>query len=328
MQYQISILRELMYAAAAHGASFEELCCRLQVTPEQLSDGEGMIAWHIDPARDFWTNAVQLTGNPLLGLHLGAQSTGRHFGMLGMLAKSCRTLGDAMRTISQYNNTLTHVLSYGYEVSSGHATITFEPLRLWEMHNGESARQAVDTSLSGFVSAFQSITTGKIAPEKVELKYSARSPGVYESILGAPVVFQSGRNALIMKRADMDLPLISHDQSLQGVFDVLISNKQARMTGQVSLAQQVGALLLQETGGQMPTIESVSSQLNMTPRTLQRRLAGEGTSFRGISLQFRKDLAAQLIRTGSARKQQVAGMVGYADADALRRALKATQTAG
>src|SRR5690349_14080688 len=98
MQYQISLLRELIYGAVDHGADFHELCRRMEVTPELLSAGEGMIDWKPDPEHNFWVNAIEMTGDLQLGLHLGQHPTPRSaFGMLGMLANSCRTIGDAIR---------------------------------------------------------------------------------------------------------------------------------------------------------------------------------------------------------------------------------------
>ncbi|HTF17726.1 MAG TPA: helix-turn-helix domain-containing protein [Chryseolinea sp.] len=87
-----------------------------------------------------------------------------------------------------------------------------------------------------------------------------------------------------------------------------------------SLTQRIRQLLVREFRGQIPSIEIIASHLSVTPRTLQRKLADENTTFREISLQLRKELAEELLRTGSARKQRVADILGYADADTLRRA--------
>jgi AraC-like DNA-binding protein len=326
MLYQISILRELIYSAVDHGADFHELCRRLEVTPEQLSNGEGMIRWYPDPAREFWSIAVEMTGDPLLGLRLGQHETPRgHFGMLEMLAKTCRTLGDAIRAVCRYNDTLTQVFKYSCEIQGEHAVVLVEPLRLWELHNEDSARQAVDTSLSGFVKSIYLFTDEKVTPTKIEIKYGPRSPEEYERILRAPVVFNASRNALILHRADLNAPLIAYDQSLYAVFDALLRQKQSMMTERTTLTQRIRQLLLQEFRGQIPSIEIIASHVSMTPRTLQRKLAGEQTSFREISLRLRKELAEELLSTGGARKHRVAAMLGYADTDSLRRALKGSE---
>jgi AraC-like DNA-binding protein len=324
MQYQISLLRELIYGAVDHGADFHELCRRMEVTPELLSAGEGMIDWKPDPAHNFWVNAIEMTGDLQLGLHLGQHPTPRaHFGMLGMLANSCRTIGDAIRAICRYNETVTTVFKYELLIEGEWAAITFEPLRFWELHNEESARQAVDMSLSGFTKQFLSSTGGHLVPTRVEIKYKGRAQDTYESILRAPVAFNMKRNALIIRKTDLEIPLISYDKSLHAVFDALLQQKLLMLTTQKTLTQNIRQLLVIEFRGQIPSVENIAARLNLTPRTLQRKLADENTSFRDISLQLRKELAEGLLKNGNARKQEVAAILGYADTDSLRRALTA-----
>lgn len=323
MQYQVSLLRELIYGAVDHGADFDVLCERLEVTPELLSSGEGMIAWKPDPARNFWLLAVEMTGDLQLGLHLGQHPTPReHFGMLGMLANSCKTVGDAIRTVCRYNETVSTIFKYSLLVEGDWATVVFEPLRLWEIHSEESARQAVDMSLSGFARQFLASTGGKVVPTEVHIKYPERAREEYERILGAPVTFSAGRNAMILKRSDLEVPLISYDKSLHSVFDALLRQKLALMIEKNGLTQRIRHVLVEEFRGQIPSVENVAARMNMTPRTLQRKLAEENTSFRDISIQLRKELAEELLKAGGTRKQQVAAILGYADTDSLRRALK------
>jgi AraC-like DNA-binding protein len=325
MQYQVSLLRELIYGAVDYGADFQELCARMEVTPEQLSNGEGMISWRPDPAHEFWSIALEMTGDPHLGLHLGQHPTPRaSFGMLGMLTLSCKTVGDAIRAVVQYNKTISTVFKYSVSLEGEWAVILFEPVRMWELVNGESARQAVDISLSGFTKQVIATTAGKVKPVKFQIKYSARPIEEYERVLGAPVEFEAGRNTMIIKRTDLDVPLISYDKSLYTVFDALLRQKLSMITGQRTMTQQIRQALVEEFRGQIPSVENIAARLNMTPRTLQRKLADENTSFRDISVQLRKELAEELLKTGTVRKQQVATILGYADTDSLRRALKDT----
>jgi AraC-like DNA-binding protein len=328
MQYQVSILREIIYSAVDFGADFHELCRRLQVTPELLSNGEGMIPWHPDPARQCWNIAVELTGDELLGLHMGQRESPRDsFGMVGMLAKTCRTLGVAIRAICQYNDTLSNVFVYRCETTDDHAILYFEPIRLWELHNEESARQAVDLSLSGFTKAFFHLTDEVVIPQRIEIKYRPRALDEYERLLRAPVLFNSTRNAIVLKRTDLNVPLISYDKSLYAVFDALLRQKQAMMNEQRTLTQQIRHLLLKEFRGQIPSVDIIASRMNVTPRTLQRKLSDEHTTFREISLQLRRELAEQLLSSGTARKQRVADILGYADTDTLRRAIRGADLA-
>jgi AraC-like DNA-binding protein len=69
------------------------------------------------------------------------------------------------------------------------------------------------------------------------------------------------------------------------------------------------------------SLSEVSSALAISPRTLQRRLAAAGTSWRAEVDSARRELAGELARAGEARKA-VARRLGYSDTRGLRRALR------
>ncbi|MGC3947111.1 MAG: hypothetical protein QM762_21765 [Chryseolinea sp.] len=82
--------------------------------------------------------------------------------------------------------------------------------------------------------------------------------------------------------------------------------------------------MINEFRGQIPSVEDISSQLSMTPVPGSANWPSRVPPSERVSLRFRKDLAEQLFKGGTARKQRVASMLGYADADTLRRAIKAS----
>ncbi|MBL8613280.1 MAG: helix-turn-helix transcriptional regulator [Myxococcales bacterium] len=64
----------------------------------------------------------------------------------------------------------------------------------------------------------------------------------------------------------------------------------------------------------------VAAQLGRSTRTLQRRLAAHGTSFRDVVQSVRRDLALELLAKGDLTVARVSDAVGYSDPKALRRA--------
>lgn len=59
----------------------------------------------------------------------------------------------------------------------------------------------------------------------------------------------------------------------------------------------------------------------MSPRSLQRRLEEEGTSWREEVDAVRREQAARLLREGASRAA-MAAQLGYSDVRALRRAVR------
>jgi AraC-like DNA-binding protein len=80
------------------------------------------------------------------------------------------------------------------------------------------------------------------------------------------------------------------------------------------------ALLVQRLPHQEASLSSAAHQLAVSPRTLQRRLTEEGTSWREQVDAFRRQQAALLLAEGKTR-QSVALRLGYRDDRTLRRAM-------
>lgn len=66
--------------------------------------------------------------------------------------------------------------------------------------------------------------------------------------------------------------------------------------------------------------DEVAARLNLSPRTLHRRLEEEGSSFRAIKDALRRDLALSRLTKTAAPIAQIAADLGYADPSAFYRA--------
>jgi AraC-like DNA-binding protein len=74
-------------------------------------------------------------------------------------------------------------------------------------------------------------------------------------------------------------------------------------------------------GSDIPTLTSLAAEHHMDPRTLRRRLAIEGTSFRELATEARKTFAVEGLTRG-ATVQQMADRLGYHDAATFGRAFR------
>ena len=71
---------------------------------------------------------------------------------------------------------------------------------------------------------------------------------------------------------------------------------------------------------ELPDLDGVARQLNLSPRTLHRRLEEEGSSFRAIKDALRRDLALSRLTKTSQPLGQIAADLGFADPSAFFRA--------
>ena len=70
------------------------------------------------------------------------------------------------------------------------------------------------------------------------------------------------------------------------------------------------------------TLGHVATKLAISPRTLQRRLAAQGVTFKDLVIELRMELACHLLEGTNMPMGQLAQRVGYTEASAFIRAFR------
>jgi AraC-like DNA-binding protein len=85
------------------------------------------------------------------------------------------------------------------------------------------------------------------------------------------------------------------------------------------IIQLLGPLL---SGGREPDLEEVAARLKLPTWTLRRKLAEEGTQYRAVLNDTRRDLAMTYIRDTELAFGEIAYLLGFASAEAFQRAFR------
>lgn len=81
-------------------------------------------------------------------------------------------------------------------------------------------------------------------------------------------------------------------------------------------------MILNMCSPELPTLEQVCKQFAMSQRTFQRKLTQEGHSFRTITNDIKKELAAYLREGNKMKTQDIALILGYSESSAYLHAAK------
>jgi AraC-like DNA-binding protein len=101
----------------------------------------------------------------------------------------------------------------------------------------------------------------------------------------------------------------------------LLDEMVAALPRRDDLSAQVRAALAADLRGG-PTLEGVAARLGVPPRSLQRRLAAEGTSYNGLLDQVRHELALRYLRQRELALVEVAFLLGFAEQSVFQRAFR------
>ncbi|MGG5289733.1 AraC family transcriptional regulator [Pseudomonas shirazensis] len=266
--------------------------------------------------------AIQLSGEPALGLRMGSLSRLAHTGLAGVTAAQAPTLGEAARTLLRFEPL--YAANYRgnsvfVEDTQG-AWLRFYSISPYNDYN----RFVVDSLLSGWLAQLGQLAGQPVQAERIEIEFAAPSYAAeYQPLCATPVHFAADGNQLRLGRATLEQANPQHCPStwqhlLQLCEVELTQHTRVRSLGE-RITHLLGPLL---NGGREPDLEEVARHLQLPTWTLRRKLAEEGTRFRSLLNDTRQDLAETYIRDTELAFGEIAYLLGFASAEAFQRAFK------
>lgn len=256
---------------------------------------------------------------PDLGLRV---ATRQDVGMLGPLAfavQSSPTLGDALSAAMAY----LFVHSEGMQlttVDDPHGERGVAAMRLDLSVPGYWPVQGTDLTMGFIHRAAIGIAGGIYGLRSVEVPYRPVAPlSVYEEFYGVPVVTDSRAALLRVSAGAAAIPIQTRDDDVRRLAVAMLQHS-SRSDRATECAPLVYSTVAQTLGTAAPTIVSIADLMDMHPRTLQRRLADEGTSFSEVLDEVRRHNARRLLSTPQMPLAQVAALLGFTEQASLTRA--------
>lgn len=143
----------------------------------------------------------------------------------------------------------------------------------------------------------------------------------YGKVFPAPLRFGCTQSAFWFDAAQLCKP-VRRDQAALRAFlaSAQVQIIVPRRANELCSARVRGHL--QHTQPAWPDLAATAEALHISTSTLQRRLAGEGTSFQSLKDELRRDTAIERLITSSVPLATLAFELGFADSAAFQRAFK------
>jgi AraC-like DNA-binding protein len=265
-----------------------------------------------------WQRAVEITGNPAIGLNLAKVMRPGAMHVVGYALMSSSTLRDSFQRLVRYQR----IIAEGADVQFG--STNRGALLTLAIHGDQlpPARQSADGSLASTLAFCRWLTGKPLVPIEV---YFQGPPPVdiepYQAAFQAPLRFNAEFHGMLMRHVDMDIALPTANAELAQLHDRFAGDYLARFSDSrvTHQARQVICRLLPQ--GE-PRRETVAQSLHLSERSLQRRLDEEGTSFQQLLDDTRRTLAEQYLARADLALLEVAYLLGFADPSNFFRAFK------
>ncbi|MDO8331135.1 MAG: AraC family transcriptional regulator ligand-binding domain-containing protein [Fluviicoccus sp.] len=310
----------------AYVSSLAAVVARWDISAERLLEGSG-----IDPERlldPLWqvdygvfvalvNRALQLTGEPGLGFHLGLQMTVTCHGLIGFAAMVCRNVREALEVAQQYILLQSSVLAIRLVVEGDTARLYFEQ----DWPNPMQQEVACCSLMLGFAMMGKAVTglslVGTAEVPFAEPAYFSR----FAHLLPGDVRFGQKKPCMVFPASYLDFPLLMADPLAARLAREQCKNNLRALVGQTGFSHAVRELLHDEVLGFAP-IDHVAEKLHMSVRNMQRQLAAEGLTFRQLLAEERLKQAVFLLRRRDLSLAFIASRLGYANVTAFTRAFQ------
>jgi AraC-like DNA-binding protein len=309
-------LRGLPGVVDGLGGDGDALLARFRVSRRTL-DTEAMLPVRVI-SRILETAATEVDC-PDLGLRLAAQQDTGVFGPLSFALENAATFADALQIAARFlfvHSPAVQVL----QVPDPDASAGLVAIALMNPETGPSSPQLTDYGIGLLHRVALLLHGGRYGLRSADLPHPPLAPVVhYTDWFEADVRFARDSALLRVPARLLATPIPGGNPLLRDIaLDYMATNfaePGKTVTGQVRM------LLGRSLGSAPVSIAAVARILATHPRTLQRRLADESTTFEAVLDEVRRDTAHRLITETDVPFSQVAALVGFTRQSTLTRAV-------
>ena len=304
----------LLTALEARDIDAGALAAAAGIVPEMLADPARRVPLH--RSSRLWQAAVDLTGDDAFGIEASRHARPGSFHALGPAFISSPNLRAALERAARFSRVTADVAQASTRID-GHDLVFVVG---WRPGSERPAFEAVDAVLATIVRTARFLL-GNVSRSWVHLERpTPQRCERFESFFGCTVTFGAPETLLAFDRATAERPIPGGHDRLASASDALLATYIAGLES-ASVADQVRGVIVDALPMGEPDIGAVAAELAMSPRSLQRHLAAEDTSFRTVLAEVRRDLADALLDAGSS-VTETTHRLGFSEAAAFSRAYR------
>lgn len=313
--HPVAIAKVMINFAASYGIAEDTCFDGTGITRQLLSDSESLISR--DQEMKLIENLIRaLPDIPALGFKLGLKYNVSNFGIWGFALRTCRTLRDAANLAIKYlplSTAYCHVSICEDEEFFG---LSMDPCDI-PMH----LRQfLLERDLATCFNLFHELNLAEDTVVLVELEGPPPSYAKDISRLLGLEPSYCDRNTMAIRVEKVDQALPTFDANLVRLLEAQCQRQleQRQSTGLKGLVREqlLGPL------GLVASLDEVAAAVNMSTRSLRRKLEHEGTNFRALIEEERRQIALQLINGTDIKLDEIAIHLGYTDTASFTRAFR------
>lgn len=258
---------------------------------------------------------------PDLGLRLAEAQDLTILGPLAVAIEASRTVSEALECVTRFFFVHSPALRIAVEAdpsgARGVVAITYRK----QLRESPYSPQAMELGIGLLFRTATALIGTTEGIRSVDVPHAPMSSlARYTDFFGQTVRFGTTVAALRVDQHTMDLRFAGADESIRRLAIAHLARDHADPGHTTSV--RVHRLLVETIGTTGHALDDVARLLATHPRTLQRALAAEGTTYEAVLDDVRRILALRLISTSTLPLAQISTMVGFSSQSTLTRAVR------
>lgn len=267
-----------------------------------------------------WQLATTLTNDEAVGVHLAESLPRGALDLVEFAFRSSPSLTSALERLVRYGRVISDRVAARVDLNGERLLLAFGDVGSTALHPGRA-----EFALAAALKLARDSTGHHIIPQQVSFAHAAPlDASEHRRFFRGPVRFAAGSTSLILSVSDAARPMLGADDALSAVvrrrLDKALTERDLQAAGPFS--GRVRRLMVEHLGRTALTPSTVARALTLSERTLSRRLGEEGTSFRGMLDDVRREFACALLRDRSLSIGDIAFFLRYSEPAAFHRAFR------
>ncbi|MFT6397263.1 MAG: AraC-like DNA-binding protein [Bradymonadia bacterium] len=258
----------------------------------------------------------QLAKDPLLARHIGQSASPEGFSPPMLAALCSSTLTVAVQRIAAHKRLIAPMHVTHTETDEG-LVVGWA----WDDPTIESPRLLMAMELVFMTRLARIAIRELIEPLRVTCPVPSESASAYLEFFGiAPAV--APETSLTFSLEDARRPFVTASDSLWRSFEPRLRRRLSELDAEASMSRQTHSMLLECLPSGEATLQGTARRLGVSGRTLQRRLADEGVTFREVVRGTRERLAKHYLTNTPLPYGEVAFLIGFDEPSSFFRAFR------
>lgn len=309
----IDTIKSLINYLFVQGVEREQLLRYVNLTEQQLNLPNQLI--NTCDYEALYQIGEQVLSNKTLGFEFGQAIEPDRWGILGYIANCSPTIRDALIKQRKFQ---TLVGSFGtplQEVKSDTIILKWLPAYHCSHHT-------VEEIITGWATMAKKLNHYFNQPVGVYFTHSCHGDlTLYQEYFGCEIIFEHDFSGLEVEKTILDVPLTKYNSE---VYNLLCSHagKLVNNLADNSPVEIITQFISNQLSAGVPEIEDAAQNLQMSVRTLQRKLAVHQLTFTGLIDNVRQELAKSYLANTDTKAIYISQMLGFSEQSAFQRAFK------